>query len=300
MFRRLLPFAFATLIAVASPALASFDDIEVSPRLRGVGSTGVATLDDAYAPLRNPSALAWADGASGAFSYLQPFSLEFATQNAVTASIPLPGAAGGIGIGIRTFGVRYLGETLDQEETFTFAHGFRLLHDTQSELAFGWSVSLMTLSFGTSVTSLDPGQASTVGFSVGAIATVRDRTRVGFVVQNLNSPKIGDHDYENIPRRLAGGLVYEPYAGVTAMLDMRADLGETIGYRGGVELNATDFLKLRAGIATEPNVFSAGLGLRIRGHLQLDYAFSSGGGVLSETHHVGLELHAPTPWERGP
>jgi hypothetical protein len=283
---------------MVTPALAAFEDIEVSPRQRGLGSTGFAMLDDAYAPLRNPSTLAWAADATGAFSYLKPFSLDFASQNVVTAATRLPGAAGGIGIGIRTFGVRYQDQNLDQEATYTIAHGFRLLHDAQSELAFGWSASLLTLSFGNSITGLDPGQASTVAVSMGATATVRDRTRVGFVAQNINSPRIGDRDYQDLARRLMGGISYTPYAGVTTLLDMRAVSGESIGYGAGIELEATDFLKLRAGIATEPNTFSAGLGIRVRRHLQLDYGFSTGGGVLEETHHVGFELHGPTPWGR--
>lgn len=298
MIRRLVSVALVAGLAIAAPARAAFDDIEVSPRLRGMGGTGFAVLDDAWAPLRNPSALAWAEGTVGTFSWLQPFSLDFATQNAIGATVPLPGSAGGLGIGIRTFGTEYEGQKLDQEATYTIAHGFRLLHDAQSELALGWSASLLTLSFGSSITGIDPGQASTVALSLGATATVRDRTRVGFAAQNFNSPRIGSRDHESLGRRLVGGVAYTPYAGVTTLLDMRAASGEDIGYRAGIELEPVDFMRLRAGIATEPNTFSAGIGIRVRGHLQLDYAFSTGGGVLGETHHVGLELHGPAPWGR--
>lgn len=298
MTHRVVPLALVVGLALATPALAAFDDLEVSPRLRGLGSTGFAVLDDAYAPLRNPSALAWASGSTGAFSYLQPFGVDFASQNTIAATFPLPGPAGGVGLGIRTFGVRYQDQNLDQEATFTIAHGFRLLHDAQSELAFGWSASLMTLSFGSSISGIDPGQASTVAVSVGATATVRDRTRVGFTAQNINSPRIGSRDHEDLARRLVGGVAYTPYAGVTTMMDMHAATAEDVAYRAGIELEATDFLKLRAGVGTEPNTFSAGFGVLIRGLLQLDYAFSTGGGVLSETHHVGVELHGPAPWGR--
>lgn len=298
MTHRVVSLALLAGLAFATPVLAAFEDIEVSPRLRGLGSTGFAALDDAYASLRNPSALAWASGSTGAFSYLHPFGLDFASQNAITASFPLPGPAGGVGLGIRTFGVRYQDQDLDQEATFTIAHGFRLLHDAQSELAFGWSASLLTLSFGPSVSGIDPGQASTVAVSVGATATLRDRTRVGFAALNINSPRIGSRDYQDLSRRLVGGVSYTPYAGVTTLLDMHAASSEDVAYRAGIELDATDFLKLRAGIGTEPNTFSAGFGLRLGGLLQLDYAFSTGGGVLGETHHIGIELHGPAPWGR--
>ena len=290
--REVFLLAGLAIVAAPLPARAAFEDLEVSPRWRAVGGAGVAAVDDPYAALRNPSALAWADGVNGAFSYLQPYSLDFAAQNAVGGTFRLPGSAGGIGIGVRQFGVRYLGVSLDEELTITVSHGFRLMHDAQSELAFGWGVSLHHLSFGPSVTGLDPGSASTVGLDVGATAVIRDLTRVGFAIHDFNSPSIGDRDREPLPRRVTGGMVYQPYPGVSALVDLAAGLGEAIEYRGGIELEPIDHLMLRAGIGTEPNTFSAGIGFRIRG-LALDYGFSSGGGVLDETHHVGLEIRGP-------
>jgi hypothetical protein len=56
---------------------------------------------------------------------------------------------------------------------------------------------------------------------------------------------------------------------------------------------------LRAGLCTAPNTFSAGIGFELRG-MKLDYGFSSGGGVLRETHHVGVEVNVHSPWSRQP
>lgn len=290
--------ALLALLVHAAPARAAFEDVEVSPRLRALGGAGAALERDAYAALHNPAALAGLDGVAGAGSYLQPFSLPFASQNTVAATLPLPGGAGGLGLAVRSFGVRYQDTRLDQETTVSLAHGFRLLRDAQSALSFGWTLSLYSLSFGTSVTGMEPGSASTLGLGLGAVAVVRDRTRVGFAVQNLNNPSIGDLDHEQLGRRVSGGLAYTPYAGVTTVVDMAAGLGGAVEYRGGVELAATDFLTLRAGVCTEPNAFSAGLGLRLRA-LRLDYGYSSGG-VLGDTHHIGLEVRTRSPWGARP
>lgn len=289
----------ALLAATVRPASAAFEDIEVSPRLRAIGEAGTAVTRDVYAAMHNPASLAWSEDLAGAASYVEPFSLPFTSQGTVAGHLPLPRGAGAIGFGVRTFGVRWRDVDLQNETTLSFAHGFRLMHDAQSELAFGWSVNLYSLSFGSSVTGLDPGRASTVGLGLGAVAVLRERTRVGFAVENANNPSIGDRDHQDLARRVTGGLAYSPYAGVTTLLDMNAELGSEIEYRGGVEFEAAPFLWLRAGLCTEPNKFTAGFGLEVRG-MHLDYGFTSGGGVLDDTHHVGLEMHVRPPWELRP
>lgn len=287
------------LAALALPARAAFEDIEVSPRSRALGEAGAAAAFDTYAALHNPAALAWSADVAGAGSYLEPFSLPFTSQSTVAAALPLPGSAGGVGLAVRTFGVSWQGADLQDETTLSIAHGFRLLHDATSELAVGWSVSFYSLSFGTSVTGLDPGRASTIGVGLGALAVVRERTRVGFAIENANNPSIGDRDHQDLNHRVRAGVAYSPYAGVTTLVAMNADLGSEFEYRGGVEFEVTNFLWLRAGVRTEPNTFTAGLGVQVRG-IHLDYGFSSGGGVLDDSHHVGIEMHARPPWGRQP
>lgn len=300
MRHRVLAILLIALSAVAPGlARAAFQDIEVSPRLRALGEAGTAVALDAYAPLHNPALLAWSDDVSGAVSYLEPFSLPFSSQSAIAGSMPLPGGAGGLGFGIRKFGVRYMDVDMTDEMTLSIAHGFKLMHDAQSELAFGWSVSFYSLGYGRSVTGLDPGKATSLGLGLGAVATVRERTRVGFSIENANNPSIGDRDHEDLNRHVRGGLAYSPYPGVTTVLDMNAQLGSEIEYRGGIEFEAAKILWLRTGLATAPNKFTAGFGLNVHG-IHLDYGYSSGGGVLDDTHHIGLEVHVRSPWEPRP
>jgi hypothetical protein len=287
---RNLILAALTVAAAATPARAAFEDIEVSPQARGRGGASLASLSDPYAALHNPAALAWARG-SAAASYVQPFGLDFATQNVVTGAGRLPGRAGGAGLSWREFGVEYQGQRLLRETTISFAHGFGLLQDRQSELAFGWGVDWYSLDFGTSITGLDPGRASVLGFHLGALATVRERTRVGFAVRNFNHPAIGDRDKEELRERVAVGVAYAPYPGVETSLDLSNELGESLQWRGGTEFEVSSALVLRAGVRTEPSAVSAGLGLRLAGFV-LDYGFSTGG-VLGETHQVGISATLP-------
>ena len=276
--------ALAMLAAV--PARAAFEDIEVSPQARAMGGSWVALVDDPYAPLHNPAALAWAKRAA-AFSYVRPFGYDFASQSVVSATAALPGAWGGAGVGLRHFGVEYQHESLTSETTVSFAHGFRLLADRQSELSLGWSLNYLALEYGPSVTGLDPGRATSTTLNVGGQAVIRGRTRVGFQTLNVMDATIGDFDKEPLRRGIWAGLSYAPYPGVTTVLDMASELGRVVQYRGGAEFQVAEFAWLRAGVRTEPNIFTGGFGLK-SGRLLLDYGFSTGGGVLGETHQIGI------------
>lgn len=284
--------AAAGILAVASTAHAAFEDVEVSPSLRATGGAGLAQLADPYAAFHNPASLAWMGRGTAAASYVQPFQLDFASQSVAVAAFHLPGRAGGLGVGWREFGVEYQGVNLTRETTVALAHGFRLLSDRQSQLAFGWALDWYSLDYGNSITGLDPGQATTVGFAVGAMATVRDRTRVGMSVWNLNQPMIGELDKEELRQRMGFGVTYAPYAGVETSLDLVSEIGENLQWRGGTQVGLTDAFFLRAGVRTEPNVITAGLGLKVAG-FTVEYGFSSGGGVLDETHQIGLRASLP-------
>jgi hypothetical protein len=141
------------------------------------------------------------------------------------------------------------------------------------------------------VTGLDPGGATGVGFNVGAIATVRERTRVGFQALNVNGPRLGGRDHQDLARCVSAGIAYVPYPGVQTVLDVCHELGEAVQYRGGAEFEVAEFLWLRTGVRTEPQAFTAGLGLHWNA-IRFDYGYSTGG-VLGETHQFGLRAALP-------
>jgi hypothetical protein len=216
---------------------------------------------------------------------------DFSSLGAASGEIGLPRTLGGFAVGMRRFGVDYMGVQLTHETTIAIGHGMRVLRDAQSELAVGWSLQVYELGYGESITGIDPGHAGAVGLNLGAVAVVRERTRLGVHVANVNHPRIGV-DGEDLPQRVSVGISYAPYSGVETVFDLDQSLGHAPRYRAGTELEVAEFLALRAGLRTEPNVVSAGLGLR-HGLLRLDYAFSTGGGVLGETHHVGVGFSIP-------
>jgi hypothetical protein len=284
----------ALAAAFAAPAAAVFEDVEVSPRARALGGSWAGLGDDEYAAFHHPAALAWWDAVGGGASTVRPFGYDFSSQQVVSVGLPLPGRWGGVALGLRRFGVDYQGQNLTRETTVTAAHGFRLMGDALSELAIGWSLSLYGLSYGRSVTGLDPGDAASMGVSIGATAVLRDRTRIGFKALNINGPNIGGRDKLDLTRKISVGVSYAPYSGVETALDITSEPGEAAQYRGGAEFQVASFAWLRAGIHTAPNVFTTGAGFAV-GALRFDYGLSTGGGVLGESHQFGIAYRERPP-----
>ncbi len=294
-WRRLIPaLAGLVVLAAAAPAFAAFEDVEVSPRVRALGGAFSALPADAYTPFHNPAALAWTVDPAGAASFVRPFGYDFSEQIVASGTMGL-GKWGGLGVGVRHFGVEYHGENLTGETTVKLAHGFQLLRDMQSTLAAGWAVNLYHLDYGMSVdadparpgSGIDPGSATAFGIDLSAQATIYARTRVGFYALNVNNPSIGSTDKEDLIRRVGAGVAYVPYKGVTTALDISSQLGEAVQFRGGTEFEVNDILRLRAGIRSEPSIFTAGVGISQYG-VTVDYGFSTGGGTLDATHQFGV------------
>jgi hypothetical protein len=243
--------------------------------------------DAPFATYLNPSALADLDraGAVG-LSYLRPYGLSFHDLYYLGGGFRLPGRAGAVGFGFRQYGVDFEGVSLQKESVFTVSHGLNLVRDVHSSVSVGYGFSFNRLEFGETVTGIDPGDDWSVGFDLGLTATLHERTRIGVLIHNLNSPKIGI-DEEELPRRLHGGVAYEPYAGVVTTLELESVHGERVQWHGGCELELVPGFDLRAGIMTEPSKLTAGFGYEFKG-FALNYGFSTGGGVLDSSHQFGL------------
>ena len=274
-------------ILAALPAQAVFENLMVSPRARAMGDAGVAVPDAAFGSYLNPAGLADIPRAGAAgLSYLKPYGLSFHELYFLGGAFRLPGAAGAVGVGFRQYGVEYEDVSLEKESTLTVSHGIALYRDLHSSVTVGYGLGFHRLEFGETVGGLDPGDDWSVGFDLGLTATVHERTRIGILVHNLNAPKIG-RDEEELPRRLHGGIAYEPYAGVVTTVELESVHGEAVQWHGGLELELVTGFDLRAGIMSEPSKLTAGFGYEFAG-FALNYGFSTGGGVLESSHQFGF------------
>jgi hypothetical protein len=176
--------------------------------------------------------------------------------------------------------VDYLDVNLMSENKISVGHSFFLNKDVRSEISIGYSANLYHLSY------LDLGSATAVGVNAGIIATLHQRTRLGFMLTNINKPQIGVGEQHELPQMFAVGLSYIPYQGVITAVDLKKNWEGDTELRTGVEVEVHPMIKLRMGVRNNPASYSCGAGFNLVG-IHLDYALSTHA-VLDFTHHFAV------------
>ena len=277
---------FVSLMAFTAYA-GLFDDRFPDPKVTAMGGAGTAVNNDVWASYYNPANLGSIDRVQIGTSYLRLFNLSFFKNFFGAAAYPLPKKYGTASFSVQYFGVEYEGENLNGEYTFALSHGFYLLKDIHSSLAAGYSLKAYYWDLGESLQFGDLGSATTLGIDVGLQASIYSRTFLGVYFLNINSPQVGEITKHDLPQRIVVGLAYQPYDGVTTSLDFNRLMGaEDMQLLGGAEFNVFRYLFLRFGGTTNPNRFSAGLGIQYA-QFKIDYALMTHN-ELGETHQFGL------------
>jgi len=261
-----------------------FGNYQPSARARGMSGAFVASCNDPNAIFYNPGALAYAEQGIS-LGYAQLFNNSFQILMSGALAYRLPGI-GTISLGMQTMDVEYEGYKLQQEGTYSLAHSFLLMGDVHSQLYVGYGLNLYYLKFGETVGGIDPGNQTTYGVNLGALATLHQRTHIAFAVKNLNNPSMGSDQTFDLPQHMAIGVAYEPYDGVITEIDLSQYLGEPTKIQAGIEFEVMENFWLRTGASTNPNSISAGFGLLFKG-IKIDYGYSNHP-VLSDTHQFSI------------
>lgn len=264
----------------------AFDDRYPSARATGMSNSFVAIANDVWAAYYNPAGLANIDNYQSGLSYQTPFSYSFLTSVFASVVVPISAEYGAAGFAVESFGVKYKGNTLNQEYVATLSHGFFLLNDIHTSLSIGYNLKYYHMELGESIGGIDLGSGGTFGLDIGIQASIYKRTYLGMYIYNLNSPTLGVDTAQDLPRRIVIGVAYRPYTGLTTSLSMNKSLGFDTQIEGGFEFELLEMLDIRFGSSTNPNRFTAGLGIEFEA-LQFDYAFRSHP-ILTETHTFGF------------
>lgn len=271
-------------VSVGAAGAYVFDALDVSSKARGMGGAWTAGADDATALFYNPACLVEVGGTDLTATYLRPNGQDFESLTFLGAAAHL-GTAHSLGLSWRKFGVEYGGRSLLDESTLSLGHGLVLLEDIHSALAVGYALNVYVLEFGRTE-YVDLGRETTYGIDLGLLGTLRERTRIGFVLKNVNEPSVGKVTREPLPQWMSAGVSYAPYYGVVTELDLRKLRGEDVEVHMGMQFGLTQFLDLRFGFQTGPNSLTGGFTARIK-PLEIDYAYSSHS-VLPGTHHLSV------------
>ena len=271
-------FILVVVLLLSFSLFASFDDYEPSPRARALGGAFYSTSDDANAVFYNPAGLGFT-GNNLLVSYTQLYQCDFAELNTVAFSMQLPKKFGTIGFGLLSMDVDYLGVNLTTEKTYSISHSINVLKDIHSQLNFGYTVNLYHLAINSF------GNQTELGFNVGALATLHTRTKIGFTFYNINNPKMGKDNSQDLPQRLAMGISYDPYQDVTTSVELKKSLNGDTEIHAGAEVKVVEMLTLRLGTRTNPNSFSAGARFDLY-NVVVDYAANTH--TMGLTHHFGI------------
>jgi hypothetical protein len=277
------------LIFLSSASAGLFDDRYPNARTTAMGGAGVAVANDVWSAYYNPAGLSQVEGIYAATSYLRLFNVSFLTNFFGAAAYPLEGRYGTLSVTFQYLGVNYLGNNLSGEYTFGISHGFYLLKDIHTSLAFGYNLKAYHWKLGESLEFGDLGSSTTFGLDVGFMASIYSRTYLGVYIFNINQPQVGAVTKHDLPQRVVLGMAYKPYDGVTTSIDLNRTIG--VGKTqvwGGAEFNIIKTVDLRFGATMNPNRFSTGIGLHLA-QFNVDYALITHS-ELGETHQVGLSI----------
>jgi len=274
------------LLIVSYLSGGAFDDRYPSPRATGMSNAFVAVANDVWAAYYNPAGLSNIENYQAGFAYQKPFGYSFFSSVFGSAVVPISAQYGTAGISFESFGVKYKGNSLNQEYVAALSHGFFLLNDIHTSLSIGYNLKYYHMALGESVGGVELGSGGTFGLDFGVQASVYKRTYLGLYVYNLNSPTLGADTAHDLPRRVVIGAAYRPYTGLTTAISMNKSIGYETQIEGGFEFALLEMLNLRFGASTNPNRFTAGLGI-VYERVQFDYGFRTHP-VLAETHSFGL------------
>lgn len=104
------------------------------------------------------------------------------------------------------------------------------------------------------------GNAGALGFDLGLAAPVTPQLWIGSKATNINRPKYGSLNDEELPRELSIGMSCSLSEAVLFSSDIVKDVRFPVSYRSGIEVVVFDTFFARAGITTNPQTFSAGFG----------------------------------------
>ena len=131
------------------------------------------------------------------------------------------------------------------------------------------------------------GSTGVFYFNFGGLAYITNDIRWGFAINNINRATLANED-DQIPMIFTTGFSYDVINTFTLNLALEKDIRYKPSLKIGINYDIIQYISLRAGIANEPSVFSAGIGINYS-IFSLDYALVKHPD-LGLTHQAGIIL----------
>lgn len=225
-------------------------------RSAGMGNTGAAVAD-VWSTVNNQAALTLLHNAEIATFYKNNFGVSELSLSAL--SVVLPVKTGVFGSYVAHFG---FSEYSENKISVAFA----------KQLWKNFSLSAQINYHNASFTS-GYKNANAVSGEVGLFACVHDDFYIGLHVFNPTKSALSLESNEKLPTCYKAGITYKPTKTLLFCSDLICENGKEISFRGGVEYYIISQLCMRAGVSTNPELFTLGAGYRYK-QLNFDVAYS--------------------------
>lgn len=214
----------------------------IGARELAVGQATTALQNTDWSMFGNPALMSRADRSISFFG-VRYFELSEITDMAASVSYPSK-------IGVWGAAAHRYGDDLFNENRFRigYKNSFVGFH-------FGAIVNYSHVAMGGGY-----GSAGALGIDAGLATPILSKLWIGAKATNINQPEYGSLNNEKLPRELSIGLSYQLSDIALFTTDVVKDVQFPISYRGGIEVTIVAGLMARAGITTEPQTFSAGMG----------------------------------------
>ncbi len=245
--------AFIVLLTV-KVSYSQFENSDLGARAIGMGGAFTSLSDNSLAIFFNPSGLGQVTSREiSAFYAPSPYGVSDISTASLTYAEPLK--FGTLGLGFKTYG-----SSLYRETNGIVSFGKSYL----GKFFYGANINYYSLSI------QGYGSASSFGVDLGAMAYITKYLRWGFFGKNLTGSKIGASG-EKLAQVYKTGFNFHPATDLNLTLEAEKDVRYPLSIKGGFEYSIMDYIDLRAGVSSEPSVFTAGVGFNYN-LFQLDYA----------------------------
>ncbi len=250
-----MKYLVVILVFTKTVGYAGFEQRGHGARDAGLSAAYMPVADDIWAIWGNPGGLTRIHRYEFGVAYApQPFGIPELRRCAAALAIPLQ--VGTIGVAAESF-------------------GFALYHECSGGVAFAGEVAGIGIGVTISYRSVgiqSYGSASAVTFDAGIEFPLVPSVTAGLDLSNLSGSTIGESE-EKIPQSFAMGVAWSPARNMRLFVTYDKEMGFNASLHCGFEYDLVGEVTVRAGVADEPSLASAGLGIRLLGE-RLEYGLS--------------------------
>jgi len=231
-----------------------FAQLPVSGKVLAFGNSGT-TQQDVNSLFYNQAGIVFAENIEISIATERRFSQ--AALSTYTAGAILPTKSGSFGLTLNYFGFELFNQ---QQVGIAYARKFA------KNLSVGAQIDVHNYSIP------QYGSRALVSFQAGVQYRLTSDFLIGAHIINPVRQEITE--LEPLPAQFKLGIAYTAAEKVDLYAELEQDLDHPLRFKSGIDYNIANVLFVRLGIATNPTLFTFGLGLELDAGLKIDAAAS--------------------------